>query len=320
MTHVLVVDDIDEARYLLKALLEGNGYRVTIAGNGLEALAAARADAPDVIVSDALMPTMDGFALCRAWVRDDVLKAIPFIFYSATYTSPEDEKLALALGAVRYLIKPQEPEVFLDELSDVLKTWAKRPVPEPAAPLDDSAFAALHDSVLARKLESKLAKLANCASCRRPSSKARKASSSPTSMPHRVRERAFVRNTGYSRDEVIGQNPRMLQSGKTPPETYVALWATLTQGQPWKGEFHNKRKDGSEYVEFAIITPLRQPDGTISHYVAVKEDITEKKRVGRNWTPSHIWKNWWRSARPNWRARGHRPKPPTGPRAPSWPT
>jgi two-component system, sensor histidine kinase and response regulator len=57
------------------------------------------------------------------------------------------------------------------------------------------------------------------------------------------------------------------------------MWAALTQGQSWKGEFHNRRKDGTEYIEFAIITPLRQPDGTISHYVAVKDDITEKKRL-----------------------------------------
>ncbi|MDO8788053.1 MAG: PAS domain S-box protein [Sulfuritalea sp.] len=91
---------------------------------------------------------------------------------------------------------------------------------------------------------------------------------------------AFVRATGYSREEVIGKNPRVLHSGKTPPETYAAMWAELTLGQPWKGEFQNKRKDGSEYVEFAIITPLRQADGSISHYVAVKEDITEKKRLG----------------------------------------
>ncbi|MFA4968972.1 MAG: PAS domain S-box protein [Sulfuritalea sp.] len=91
---------------------------------------------------------------------------------------------------------------------------------------------------------------------------------------------AFVRNTGYSREEVIGQNPRILHSGKTPPETHLEMWAALSRGQPWKGEFCNKRKDGSEYVEFAIITPLRQPDGTITHYVAVKEDITEKKRTG----------------------------------------
>ncbi|MBS1228414.1 MAG: luxQ [Proteobacteria bacterium] len=91
---------------------------------------------------------------------------------------------------------------------------------------------------------------------------------------------AFVRTTGYGRDEVIGQNPKILKSGQTPPETYHSLWQAMTQGIPWKGEFHNRKKDGSDYIEFAIVTPLRQSDGSISHYVAVKEDITEKKLIG----------------------------------------
>jgi PAS domain S-box-containing protein len=91
---------------------------------------------------------------------------------------------------------------------------------------------------------------------------------------------AFLQTTGYSRAEVINQNTRMLNSGKTPRETFDALWDALTRGRSWKGEFINKKKDGSEYVEFAIVTPLRQPDGTITHYVAVQEDITEKKRIG----------------------------------------
>ena len=90
----------------------------------------------------------------------------------------------------------------------------------------------------------------------------------------------FLRASGYSNEEVIGENPRILSSGKTPRETYRAMWHALNQGQTWKGEFHNRRKDGSEYLEFAIISPLRQPDGSITHYVAVKEDITEKKRLG----------------------------------------
>jgi two-component system, sensor histidine kinase and response regulator len=90
----------------------------------------------------------------------------------------------------------------------------------------------------------------------------------------------FVRATGYSRGEVLGRNPRILHSGKTPRATYAAMWEALAHGRPWKGEFINKRKDGSEYAEFAIVTPLRQPDGRITHYVAVKEDITEKKRIG----------------------------------------
>jgi PAS domain S-box-containing protein len=91
--------------------------------------------------------------------------------------------------------------------------------------------------------------------------------------------KAFLRISGYRREEVIGQNPRILNSGQTLPETVAAMWAALSQGQSWKGEFHNRRKDGSDFVEFAIVSPIQQPDGSISHYVAVKEDITEKKRV-----------------------------------------
>jgi CheY-like chemotaxis protein len=90
MTHLLIVEDHEENRNLVKMLLEANGYRVTAAGNGLEALAAARRDPPDAVVSDVLMPNMDGFALCRAWMQDATLKAIPFIFYSATYVRPDD--------------------------------------------------------------------------------------------------------------------------------------------------------------------------------------------------------------------------------------
>jgi len=91
---------------------------------------------------------------------------------------------------------------------------------------------------------------------------------------------AFTCTTGYSREEAIGQNPSLLQSGKTPRDRYAALWDALSRGQSWKGEFINRRKDGDEYIEFAIITPLCQPDGRVSHYVAVKEDVTEKKRIG----------------------------------------
>lgn len=91
---------------------------------------------------------------------------------------------------------------------------------------------------------------------------------------------AGARATGYSRAEIIGQKTRLFRSGKTPPETYAALWEALTGGQPWQGEFCNRRKDGSEYFEFAVITPIRQADGRITHYAAVKEDITEKKRLG----------------------------------------
>ncbi|WKJ89252.1 PAS domain S-box protein [Methylomonas montana] len=85
--------------------------------------------------------------------------------------------------------------------------------------------------------------------------------------------------TGYSREEVIGKNPSILKSGKTSRTCFDEMWAALNQGNSWSGELVNRRKDGSEYIEWACITPVRQSDGTISHYLAIKEDITEKKRA-----------------------------------------
>jgi two-component system, sensor histidine kinase and response regulator len=90
---------------------------------------------------------------------------------------------------------------------------------------------------------------------------------------------AFLRITGYRRDEVIGQKPNIIASGRTAPTAYADLWRTLKRGDTWKGEFINRRKDGIEFVEFAVISPIRSDDGRITHYLGVKEDITEKSRL-----------------------------------------
>ncbi len=92
---------------------------------------------------------------------------------------------------------------------------------------------------------------------------------------------AFTRNTGYSREEAMGLNPRVLKSGKTPPGIYQDMWTTLMRGDAWSGILFNRRKDGSEYEEQATIAPVRQVDGSISHYLAIKEDVTEKRRMTR---------------------------------------
>ncbi|HPQ23655.1 MAG TPA: PAS domain S-box protein [Gammaproteobacteria bacterium] len=90
---------------------------------------------------------------------------------------------------------------------------------------------------------------------------------------------AFVQMSGYTVDEVAGKNPRLLQSGETPPSTYADLWASVTQGKPWRGEFANRRKDGTDYLVTATVTPLRQADGQITHHVGVQEDITQSKAL-----------------------------------------
>lgn len=88
---------------------------------------------------------------------------------------------------------------------------------------------------------------------------------------------AFSRLTGYGPEEVKGLNPRVLKGGEQDAQFYKHMWDTLTSGQEWRGEFHNKRKDGSLFWEFASISPILDEAGNITHYVAVKEDITEKK-------------------------------------------
>lgn len=90
---------------------------------------------------------------------------------------------------------------------------------------------------------------------------------------------AFCRISGYGAKELIGQNPKLLQSGQTPQSTHRSLWQSLSQGQTWQGEMINRRKDGSIYIEQEIITPVRNHSGKISHYLALKDDITERKRL-----------------------------------------
>lgn len=89
----------------------------------------------------------------------------------------------------------------------------------------------------------------------------------------------FSEVTGYSRDEVLGQNPRILKSGELSLNVYQELWKTISSGTEWRGEFHNKKKDGELYWEMASISPVKNSLGKITHYIALKEDITEAKKI-----------------------------------------
>lgn len=91
--------------------------------------------------------------------------------------------------------------------------------------------------------------------------------------------RAFTKLTGYDRGEVMGQNPRILKSGEQPVEFYQQLWKTILQGDAWSGQLVNRRKDNSLYDEEMTITPVRVGGKEISHFIAIKQDITERKRA-----------------------------------------
>ena len=292
MTHVLIVEDHAENRNLLKLLLEVNGYRVTAAGDGLEALAAARRDPPDAVVSDALMPKMDGFALCRAWMQDAALKAIPFIFYSATYVRLDDEQFAAALGAVRYLIKPLEAKVFLAELDAVLQKWAGRAAPAPASPLDELTSHALHESALARKLEDKVAQL-EAANRKLQESEARfrslTAMSSDFYWESDAEHRLTLRTSAAEKPSAISVFERGAHIGErrweiphlSPDAAGLAAHrATLDAHQPFR-EFVLSRlgQDGIEHFISISGDPVFDNAGAFTGYCGVGTDVTEHKRA-----------------------------------------
>jgi putative nucleotidyltransferase with HDIG domain len=160
MNKILIVDDHEQNIYLLKALLGGHGYQVTEATNGAAALALARVNPPDLIISDILMPVMDGFSLCQEWKRDERLKDIPFVFYTATYTDPQDEELALSLGAARFIVKPVETEVFMSLIEGVIAEVESGSLPvHPDSLQEEATYYRMYNETLVRKLEDKMLEL-----------------------------------------------------------------------------------------------------------------------------------------------------------------
>jgi PAS domain S-box-containing protein len=287
MAHVLIVEDYEENRTLLKMLLEVNGYRVTVAGDGLEALTAARNERPDVIVSDVLLPRMDGFALCRAWMKDPALRRIPFVFYSATYVHPNDEQFAMALGAVRYLIKPVEAEVFLGELRTVLQQWTGREAPAPAKPLDELATHALHESALERKVDDKLEQLEKAnRKLRESEEKYRRIYDNlqdvyvETGLDGTILEMspqvATLSRGQYKREDLIGTSVDALYADVH--YRHAILEAIKNRGRAIDVESVFRNRDGSLVPCSVSATIVRGADGEM-RTVATLRDISERKQA-----------------------------------------
>ncbi len=156
---VLIVDDNRDNLYLLESLLTGHGFDVISAENGEEALVKARLNPPHLIVSDILMPVMDGYALCRACKLDDTLKQIPFVFYTATYTDEKDEKFSLALGADRFIIKPEVPDVLINILCELLKEKKTSKPAVTKSTEEEMEFLRKHNEALFKKLDKKISDL-----------------------------------------------------------------------------------------------------------------------------------------------------------------
>ncbi len=149
---VLVVDDLDYSVRTLKAILHSAGHQVAVAQDGQAALDMVRKDRPDFILTDVLMPRLDGFQLCRALKNDESLAHIPLIFYTGDYTDPADREFGISLGAAGYLTKPMEPQELLDAVAKAV--GIHRQTLKPRSHLKET-FAAAYADRLAAKLQEK---------------------------------------------------------------------------------------------------------------------------------------------------------------------
>ena len=125
MGVILIAFEREAELSALDQLLSGKGHRVVRSGNGLAALDAARREPPHAIVSDIVLPRMDGFALCRKWKQDERLQAIPFLFYTRRHDDPKYERFALELGAERFLARSVSPDSLVTALDELLARHAK---------------------------------------------------------------------------------------------------------------------------------------------------------------------------------------------------
>jgi PAS domain S-box-containing protein len=274
--NILIVDDRPPNLRLLRFILESEGHTASEATDGVEALVVLNREPVDVIISDILMPRMDGYRLCQEVRKSERLRGIPFIFYTATYTSPGDEKLCLEMGGDKYMKKPATPEAILAAVEEVSQNGARRVCRE-SKPGDEEEVMKEYNARLVFKLEEKLAELLLQTTAME---NAANAITITDSRGHILRVNpAFTTLSGYAAEEVIGQTPRVLKSGQHDQAFFRELWRTILTGETWRGEFINRRKDGSLYHGEQTITPVRAQGGPITHFIGIMNDVTERKRA-----------------------------------------
>ncbi len=277
--NVLVVEDNPESRYLLETLLPASGYAVQSAGDGVEVLERLAATPIDLIISDILMPRMDGFELCRTVKDDERYRHVPFVFYTATYTDPKDEVFALSLGASRFIVKPMEPEAFVALLSTVLAQGAAHVLPSPPpVARDEPSYYRAYNARLIHKLEDKMAALERSeARYRDLIENANDLIYAHDLLGHITSlSRTAVELLGYAPEEACGMTLGDLLAAR-PAAALARLLAENARGQVAKGEIEVRTKDG-RWLHLEIRSRPIYEHGTVTGAQGIARDVTERKR------------------------------------------
>jgi PAS domain S-box-containing protein len=285
---ILIVDDLPINLKLLRAQLEGEGHTVVEAHNGVEALALLDRQEVDLIVSDILMPVMDGYRFCHEVRKSDRCRHLPFMVYTSTYVSPSDEKLSIDLGADKYLRKPAS----LSELMSAIDEAVANPGRRPTAVFDETDVLKEYNAGLVTKLEKKNVELTDAVSKLGLQAIALETAGDAILITDSAGvilwvNPAFAKITGYSAEEAIGSTPRILKSGKHTEAFYQTFWQTIRSGSTWQSEFVNRHKDGGIYYGEHTVTPARDAAGVITHFVGIMHDTTKRKLAEQQLRDAH---------------------------------
>ncbi len=292
--NILIVDDLEGNRYLLEALLKGNGHTVVSLKNGAEALEVLKSGDFDLIISDILMPVMDGFQLCRTIKTDPSLASIPFIIYTATYTGPKDEAFAAKIGADRFIVKPCEPDVFMAAVRNVMAS-AKRNGIAPAPPQEEEILK-LYNERLVRKLEQKMLQLEKEVEMRQQVEKILRVSEEKyRSILDNIEDgyyevdiagnltffnQSACRILGYSSDELMGINNRVFMDTENAQEVFHTFNHVFTTGEPSRGlDWVLTKKNGTLCHVNTSVSLIRNDSGNAVGFRGIMRDVTEQRNV-----------------------------------------
>jgi diguanylate cyclase (GGDEF)-like protein/PAS domain S-box-containing protein len=271
---ILIVDDTPANLEMFSDMLVNNGYSVRMARNGRSALESAQADPPDLILLDINMPGLTGFNVCEQLKANPQTSDVPVIFISAM-NQTEDIVKAFTLGGVDYITKPVQYEEMMARIATHLSLHRlRRQLADANSELQHINTQLKREIKMRTRMQLQVQILS-----RAVQQTASSVIITDTEGQIEYVNPSFLRLTGYTQDEVMGQHTRILKSGKTPDQVYKDLWATLKDGKEWRGEFINRKKNGELFWELATISPIRNSNGRITQYMAVKDDITTRKKM-----------------------------------------
>jgi len=299
---ILIVDDNKDDIRILEIMLKGSSYNAVSATNGIEALGKLRADGFDIIVSDILMPGMDGFQLCRECKEDEELKDIPFVFYTATYTDGKNEAFALSLGGDRFVRKPMEPDEFMEMIQGVVRDAGRDKIAKKKPLLEEEKEVfKLYSERLVAKLEQKILTLAEEITKRKRAEEAlRESEKKYRLLAENVTDVIFVQDmnfnmtyvspsvtplSGYSVEEALNQKmkdfltPDSFAKAMGSFQKATALAKTKKDIEIPPMEYEYIRKDGSTFWGEIRVTFLRDSESRVVSTQGVLRDITERKRA-----------------------------------------